>query len=135
MTARVYLAGGSSERLTVCRPLIERLQSAGVSVHDWTNDPAFSLGREPTLAELRDAAHRDLHALVDAQIMWLVVPVQKSEGSAGEFLAGILNGHTTVVSGEVGVRNVFALLADHICETHEEAFDMVKRLALEWETK
>lgn len=129
---RVYIAGGSSERLTVCRPLIERAKELGVEVAaDWTRDPGWDLGRMPTDAEFRESALRDLAAIRRADVVWLVVPAQKSEGAAAEVGYALGQGKRLVVSGETGARNIFALLADpgDVFARHEDALAHVARLS------
>lgn len=135
--AKVYIAGGSSERLTVCRPLIESAQRAGVEIAaDWTRDPGWDLGRMPTDEEFRESAGRDLAAIRRADIVWLVVPVQKSEGAAAEIGYALALGKRLVVSGETGARNIFALLAapGDTFARHEDAFEHVVRLSRRRET-
>lgn len=121
---RVYIAGGSSERLTVVRPLIELARVLGVDVvHDWTADPGWDLGRMPTSEEFRESALRDLDAIRRADVVWLVVPAQKSEGAAAEIGYALALKKRLIVSGEVGARNIFALLArpEDVFASHEEA--------------
>jgi hypothetical protein len=109
----VYVAGGSSERLEIVRPLIEKLQAAGVRVvHDWTRDPGWDVRGVPSDAVLRTAARSDVDAVRRADVFWLVVPEKKSEGAAAEFGIAVALGKRIVVSGEIGARNIFALLAE-----------------------
>lgn len=134
---RVYIAGGSSERLTVCRPLIERAKERGAEVTaDWTRDPGWDLGRPPTGDELRESAERDLAAIRRADVVWLIVPAQKSEGAAAEVGYALALGKRLVVSGETGVRNIFALRAapGDVFARHEDALAHVVRLSRRRET-
>lgn len=123
--ASLYIAGGSSERLEVVRPLVDSVVAAGVRLeHDWTRCEGFDLGRAPTNDELRRYALDDAYAAMRASVFWLVVPRHKSEGAATEFGMAIATGRPRiVVSGEVGARNIFALFArpDDIFAMHEAA--------------
>jgi hypothetical protein len=133
----LYVAGGSSERLDVIRPLMDRARAAGVEIaHDWTTDPGWDLGRPPTVDELGDAARRDIAGILAARVFWLVVPAAKSEGAAAEtgfMLASLMlapgpRPRHLIVSGEIGARNIFALLASEYYPTHEEALARVVAL-------
>ncbi len=129
---RVYIAGGSSERLTVVRPLIERAKELGVDVTaDWTRDPGWDLGRMPTNDELRESALRDVAAVEAADAVWLIVPAQKSEGASSEIGYALALKKRLVVSGEVGARNIFALLAwpEDRFELHDEALARVAEIS------
>jgi hypothetical protein len=135
---RVYIAGGSSERLAVARPLIERAKELGVDVTaDWTRDPGWDLGRTPTLDELRESARRDIAAIEAADVVWLVVPRQKSEGASAEVGYALALRKRLVVSGEVGARNIFALLArpEDRFASHEEALTRVAQISRRRETE
>jgi len=106
---RVYLATGSTVRLTTARPWIERLQAHGISVYDWTRDPGWDLGRPPTESELIEAATRDEDAIAACDLFWYIVPPEKSEGAASELMLAKCYGKPIVGSGEFGPRNIFAL--------------------------
>lgn len=123
----VYVAGGSSERLEIVRPLIEQIQAAGIDVHDWTRDPNWDLVDEPSRADCRRAARLDLDAVRRCDVFWLVVPAKKSEGASAELGIAIALEKRIIVSGEVGARNIFALLArpGDVFASHEEALARV----------
>ena len=106
---RVYLATGSTVRLTTARPWIERLQAHGISVYDWTRDPGWDLGRPPTESELIDAAIRDEDAIIVCDLFWYIVPPEKSEGAASEIMLAKCYGKPIIGSGDFGPRNIFAL--------------------------
>lgn len=128
---RVYVAGGSSERLLVQR-WIDELVRQGIKVTlDWTRDPAWDLGRTPTHEELAAIAAREEEAIDAAHMVWRLVPVAKSEGSAHEGGYASAKGKLRIVSGEVGARNVFELLPDVLrFATHEEAAAHIVSLAM-----
>lgn len=131
---RVYIIGGSTERLEVIRPIVDRATSAGIEIaYDWTRDPGWSLGREPDRDDLRESAERCLDAVRRTDIVWLVVPRQKSEGSVVELGLALAMNKRIVVSGECGARNIFALLVrewDRF-DDHEKAFEHVQEIALQ----
>jgi hypothetical protein len=123
----VYLAGGSSERLTVCQPLVDRLLAAGVRVaYDWTRDPGWSVP-DPDLAR---AARRDLAAVREAAIVWYVAPERASEGSAAELGAALALGKRVIVSGEHARApwRIFPLLGEEFYPSHEDALRAVLAL-------
>lgn len=105
----VFLSSGSTIRLMTARPWIERLQVHGISVHDWTRDPVWDLGRPPTESELIDAATMDEDAIAACDLFWYIVPPEKSEGAASELMLAKCYGKPIIGSGEFGPRNIFAL--------------------------
>ncbi len=116
---RIYVAGGSDERLQV-RALIERLKKRGWEVtHDWTKDPGYDA--PPSTSSKRRSAAMDLQAVACADVVWIVAPREKSEGAAVEF--GFARGcrKRTVVSGPDCTRCIFWLNADHVFDSHEAA--------------
>lgn len=120
----LYLAGGSSERLAVCRPLVDHLLSAGVPVaYDWTRDPGWDTPGGPSAADLLASARRDLEAVRRAHVLWYVAPAAPSEGSAAELGAALAMGKRVVVSGPHAraAFRMFPLLATESYGTHEEA--------------
>lgn len=96
-------------RLTTARPWIERLQTHGISVYDWTRDPGWDLGRPPTESELVEAATRDEDAIIACDLFWYIVPPEKSEGAASELMLAKCCGKPIIGSGDFGPRNIFAL--------------------------
>jgi hypothetical protein len=109
---RVYLAGGSDERLTVVRPYIERATAAGIEVtFDWTRSPGYD--RESTVTERAKWASLDLEAVRSADIVWVLCPDAKSEGCSAELGAALALGKRVLVSGPHARREsrLFNLLA------------------------
>ena len=127
---RVYVAGGAAERLTVARPWIARLQAAGVCVtHDWTVDPGWD-DPAPSPAALAAAAAADLDGVRRCDVLWLLCPATKSEGSAAELGAALTLGRRVVVSGGWDwLGRIFPGLAGVRCGTHEEGFAAVLALS------
>jgi len=127
---RVYVAGGAAERLTVARPWIRALQGAGVCVtHDWTVDPGWD-DPAPSPAALAAAAAADLDGVRRCDVLWLLCPAAKSEGSAAELGAALALGRRVVVSGGWGeMGRIFPGLAGECYAHHEEAFRGVLRAA------
>jgi hypothetical protein len=128
---KVYFATGSKQRLTLARPTIERLKRVGIDAYDWTIDPNWNLGREPTFAEFRDSATRDIEAVRACDVFWYAIPEDKSEGAAVEFGVALANHNRIVVSGDVGARNIFATLVipELIFATHDQAFHAVSAMS------
>lgn len=116
---RIYVAGGSDERLQV-RALIERLRQRGWEVtHDWTTDPGYDA--PPSTNSKQRSARLDEAAVRAAEVVWVVAPREKSEGAAVEFGLARGLGKTTVVSGPDAGRCIFWLNADRIFDNHEAA--------------
>lgn len=129
---RVYLATGSTVRLTTARLWIERLQSKGFSVCDWTRDPNWDLGRMPTEAELVESATRDEDAIATCDLFWYIVPAEKSEGAASELMLAKCYGKQIVGSGDFGARNIFALRyirPEMRFSSEQKAFDAICTIA------
>lgn len=105
----VYLATGSTVRITTARLWIERLQAKGFSVYDWTRDPNWDRGWELSEAQFVESALRDEAAIRECDLFWYVVPEEKSEGAASELMLAKCRGKTIVGSGRFGARNIFAL--------------------------
>lgn len=120
---KLYVAGGSSERLTVIAPIIDRLRDAGVDItFDWTRWEGWQRPNDP--AVIGEAAKRSMRGIVEADVVWLVVPKDKSEGSAGELCMGLVLGKMCIVSGETGARNIWTSMCEVAFSSHG--------LALEW---
>ena len=136
MPATLYIAGGSSERLTVCQPRIDRAIQAGATItYDWTRTPNYDVTR-PSETSLRADAARDVRAVLRADVLWLLAPQQLSEGASTELGLALLargvgawDGHI-VISGEHARRNIFALLADEMFDTHDAAWEAIKSLVV-----
>ena len=132
----LYIAGGSSERLTVCQPRIDRAIQAGATItYDWTRTPNYDVTR-PSETSLRADAARDVRAVLRADVLWILAPQQLSEGASTELgLAlgargvGEWDGHI-VISGEHARRNIFALLADAVFDTHDAAWEAIKTIVV-----
>lgn len=117
----IYVAGGSSERLTVVRPIIDRLLAAGVEVtYDWTRDPGWESTSCATVDMMR-AAERDMRAIRSADIVWYLAPEKMSEGSACELGMALALGKRVIVSGPHATAHgrIFPLLAIERYEGHE----------------
>ncbi len=126
---RIYVAGSSSERLTVVRPMILRLRGVGcVLTHDWTVCPGYD--RPGTQSELREWARGDLLGVQAADIVWVMMPEAPSEGATGELCAALVLNKTVFVSGPHATRagRIFPLLASRVCENHEDAFRVISRI-------
>jgi hypothetical protein len=140
-TLSLYIAGGSSERLTVGRPWIDRAIAEGARItYDWTRSDGYEQTR-PSDTFLRGQAMVDTQAVISADVFWLLAPVELSEGASTELgialAASILTRTNSgkprtriVVSGPWAHRNLFALLADETYETHEQAWDAIRPLVI-----
>ena len=117
---RVYVAGGAAER-GACGEWIARLRGAGVEVtHDWTGEAAWHDGTPES------RALADLDGVRRCDVLWLLCPEGKSEGSACELGAALLAGKRVVVSGPWDAAGrIFPGLAGVRCGTHEAGFAAV----------
>lgn len=125
----VYVAGGRSERVSVCRPMIDALRAAGIEVaYDWTRDPGWD---DPAQHDALRAARADLRALLRAHVLWYVAPADRSEGSHAELGAALAAGIYVVASGETlgADGRIFPQLAHEVYASHALALDRVVALA------
>ncbi len=119
MNCTIYVAGGSEERITVVRPLMEALRAAGWTVtHNWTTSENYGLPPSPDRA-LEDAG-KDLDGIDAADVLWCVVPEEKSEGMAAEIGYAVAAGKAIVMSGAWD-RCIFFRLAMYFFASHTEA--------------
>ena len=119
---RIYLAGGSSER-AMCAEYMRKLRAVGhVITYDWTESAGWTRKFSPE--EDRAQARADFDAVISADVVWILVPEQKSEGSHFELGAALSRGIRTVVSGPHlrAQHRIFTMLAHESYESHDEAF-------------
>lgn len=129
MNNRVYVCGGSDERLTIVQPIIDALKNHGVDItHDWTRCEGYD--RPSSIAERRVWAKEDLAGVQFADIVWGLAPAEKSEGFSVELGAAIVQEKIVIVSGQHAAwdSRIFALLAVQF-PRHSDAFDAVLRYA------
>jgi hypothetical protein len=140
MSLPIYIAGGSSE-LGACRAMIDVVASYGGRItYDWTRDPLWGIGRSLTMAERAETAARDLAAVADARLFWLMLPREKTEGAHVELgtalavraftasaapLIGRSCSYEIVVSGPMLDSRLFPARADRIFEDHDDALAYV----------
>lgn len=126
----VYVAGGSHERLEVRRWIDELVRRGARITFDWTRAPEWDLGRDITPDERRWVADLDLAAVLQARIVWVLLPRQLSEGAATELgaaLAARALGHPVLIvaSGSIDGQRIFAALADVVVPTHGDGLRVV----------
>jgi hypothetical protein len=132
VTLPIYIAGGSSE-IELCRGMIDAVASHGGRITlDWTRDPLWSIGRPLAMAERAETAARDLAAVAESRLFWLLLPARPSEGAATELGAALTlraQGRDVeiVVSGPMLDSRLFPARADHIFAEHTEALAYVVR--------
>ena len=84
----------------------------------------------PTREALAAAALADLDGVRRCDVLWLLCPVAKSEGSAAELGAALALGKRVVVSGGWdSLGRIFPVLAGECYRHHEEGFTAVVRAA------
>lgn len=132
MSLPIYIAGGSSE-IELCQRMIDTVSSAGGRItYDWTRDPGWKLGRPLTMREREDAGGRDLAAIMNAWLFWLMLPVKPSEGASTELGVALVvralgeivrlpDARRVIVSGPMTDSRLFPALADHIFADHDQA--------------
>jgi hypothetical protein len=120
---------------------MNQCRAAGLEVtYDWTLDvEAAGGGNPPTLsrAECFRLARQDLNAIDDADIFWLLVPDELSQGAFCELGYAIATRKAyrtysepslfkpicVVASGPF--RSIFQYVPDNVFDTHEEAFHAI----------
>lgn len=118
---RIYLAGGSSERI-LCAEYMRRLRERGHTItHDWTSSEGFT--RQLNHSEQREEARRDFQAVLDADLVWVMIPAEKSEGSHFELGAAVALNIPVVTSGphRTAQHRIFPLLVTDHYESHLDA--------------
>lgn len=121
---KVYIAGGSPEREQV-RSMMSALRARGVEItYDWTQSVGYSRFMVP--AERRKQARLDIEGVRAADVVWIMAPEKKSEGSAVEMGAALALRKRVIVSGPHArlESRLFALLGE-IHDSHIEAFDAI----------
>ncbi len=121
---KVYIGGGSDEREQV-QSMMSALRARGIEItFDWTQSEGYS--RDMVPAERREQARLDLEGVRSADIVWIMAPAQKSEGSAVEMGAALALRKRVIVSGPHARRTsrIFALLAE-IHDTHVGAYEAI----------
>lgn len=151
MGLKVYVAGGSSERAEVAK-WIARVREFAEVTHDWTDDPGFGGGCGevfrtatsggawrcgdvshdhpvlcPACLDPRRIAETDRAAVAAADVVWCLLPREKSEGAAWELGYGHGLGKVTIVSpSDRGrVPHPFVTLTRDFA-SHKEAFAWLK---------
>jgi len=130
MSLPIYIAGGSSE-IELCDKLTDAVERAGGRItFAWTQVGPWSLGRPLTMTERAELAQRDLAAVAEARLFWLVLPQRLSEGAHVELGAALTlramgRPLEIVVSGPMLDSRLFPARADQIFERHEEALAYV----------
>jgi hypothetical protein len=130
MTLPVYIAGGSSERYLVREYIDAVVRAGGRITLDWTRCPLWELARPLTMAERSETAQRDLAAVAEVRLFWLMLPARASEGAATELGAALTlramgRPVEIVVSGPMLDSRLFPARADRIFQDHDEALAYV----------
>ncbi len=131
MSTPIYIAGGSSE-IELCQGMIDAVTHYGGRItYDWTRDPGWKLGRPLTMQERAECAARDLAAVAEARLFWLMLPQEKTEGAHVELGVALalrafgLPGREVIVSGPMLDSRLFPARADRIFAEHGEALAYV----------
>jgi hypothetical protein len=106
---KVYLASSYALRDSLVRPMIDRLEGAGITIsHDWTvgdTDPhknADGAARSETLLSREEQwghAKADLRGVEIADVVWLLLPETGGTGCFIEFGYALAIGKPCLVSG------------------------------------
>jgi hypothetical protein len=125
----IYVAGGSSEA-EECARMIARLREVGFKItFDWTKEVLAATVSERNLPRntMIEAARRDLEAIDNADVFWLMIPREKSIGSSFEFSYAWSKGYSPIyVSGDHRSSIFYQLAApSRLFDTHDAAFDML----------
>jgi hypothetical protein len=142
MALKVYVAGAWVEQNERAKPMIARLQAAGVIVtHDWTAPNGFVEDGVGGDSKLTDEARKkyalaDLRGVFDAELVWLLAA--NSQGACGSWVelgaaltARMLRANMgpiepfVIVSGPKNKRTIFTEIADRLFDTDAEALDAI----------
>lgn len=131
MSLRIYVAGPSSRRASIAVLLVTLRAHGAVITFDWTARMMADQGRELTEADRKDIATLCRFGVADADVFWLLLDADKSEGAHAELGMAIIardlvgSGITIVVSGPCGGTRVFPFEADRRFDDHESALAFV----------
>lgn len=122
----IYVAGASTEVDKIASYVAE-LRRAGLSItHDWTAQvqlarAAGKSDKDYTQGERNKFAWDDMHGVLSARFLWLVLPEvsARSVGAWVELGAAVASDKTIIVSGEHP--SIFLEFATYRFKTHEEA--------------
>lgn len=134
---KIYVAGASKE-IDLIEKLIARLKKAGHQItHDWTVDVRCEGGGSPDNPNVRrNCALKDLAAVRDAQIFWLVKPAETSTSTGAwvELGAALVTkweraardeGRRYLIASGTSEKCIFADLVDHSFVDHVQALEHI----------
>ncbi len=130
---KIYVAGASKE-IDLIEQLIARLKAGGHEItHDWTVDVRREGGGSPDDPGVRrSCALKDLGAVRDCDLFWLVKPAETSTSTG----AWVELGYALALTHNVGMdkyliasgtsqKCIFADLVDHAFVDHEQALEHI----------
>ncbi len=122
---RIYVAGGSAERLTLARPWMLRLRESGLEIsHDWTFSEGYE--RHYSLAERQRNAYLDLQGVASADLLWALVPEERGNGGQPTEVGYAYGLNIPIVlSGSKVGRCIFDTVIYPRFEKHEDAFKYI----------
>lgn len=121
---KLYIAGGSRE-CELAAHYIAAMRVAGAEITlDWVRE-FRELGLATAPGWEQKHAQMDLDAVRAADVVWLLVPEERSDGASVEFGAALALGKYTVVSGDWR-RSIFFHLADARYAAHDSALEHLR---------
>jgi hypothetical protein len=130
---KVYVAGASKEPERVRRAMNAVLAEGWELTHDWLAEieRVGSANDGLTLAQRCDSATRDLRAIREADMVWLLAPENDSTGAWVElgYVLGLYDGCFVstpgiVVSGPGSGRSIFCALTE--CVSDDTALSLLR---------
>lgn len=122
----VYVAS-ASEQYVLVEHFVDRLREASILVpFEWTADlrsSGFKPDAELPELQRRYIAKMDMHAVRQADLVWVMTPTLKEHGCGMWVEMGIAigTGKRLVVSGPLAKRTVFTDLAEASFVSHDDA--------------
>ena len=118
--SRLYIAGGSAERGLVSSLMTAAIFAGHDITHDWTRCEGYD--RESNEGERALWAQADLAGVRAADVVWVIAPEARSEGSACELGYALALGKRIVVSGPRArdAGRIFYLLTE-VYDDHDAA--------------
>ena len=130
---KVYVAGASSELELVERYIYRLIKEDIVITHNWCSDIRESFRTTFQRPALYLAAQNDVNGVRAADIFWLIIPKKESRGCWVEYgialVGSLVARQKTIISGVVGPKDIFLLMADQHFDEHEQAFEYIVSLA------
>jgi nucleoside 2-deoxyribosyltransferase len=128
---KVYVAASSADR-EIARKAMAELAEYGIEITlDWTTCDGYI--RPYSEEERSQVAFWELQAVRRADLVWVILSEDRSEGASAELGYALGIARIVIVSGPIDQRRYFPLLARQRFESHEDAKAEIIFAHRQWE--